>query len=47
MRIPVSDARTLNVIYENGIILSKEYDGEWMEIEAEIPLRLKEALENR
>ncbi len=45
IKIPAGDARTLNLIHENGFIRRQEYEGDWLYIEAEVPLRLKEMLE--
>ncbi|MFA4982488.1 MAG: GTPase HflX [Candidatus Omnitrophota bacterium] len=44
--LSASDARTLNLIYENGLILKKEYEDDKVYVEAEVPLRVKELLEN-
>lgn len=43
--IPQTDTKTLNLIYENGHILKKEYEGDIVHIEAEVPIRLKEMIE--
>jgi len=43
--LPASDARTLSLIYENGVVLSQDYSGDTVRIEAEVPIRLKEYLE--
>jgi len=45
IKIPAGDAKTLNLIYENGHIRTQEYVGDWLNIEAEVPLRLKELLD--
>lgn len=45
IKIPAGDAKTLNLIHENGFIRTQEYKGQWLHIEAEVPLRLKEILE--
>ncbi|MFA5147320.1 MAG: GTPase HflX [Candidatus Omnitrophota bacterium] len=45
--IPASDARRLNLIYENGLVTRKEYKGDSVYIEAELPLRVKEMLERK
>ncbi|MFA6610378.1 MAG: GTPase, partial [Candidatus Omnitrophota bacterium] len=45
--IPSSDVKTLNLIYENGLVTKKEYSGESVYIEAQVPLRIKELLESR
>ena len=45
IRIPAGDAKTLSLIHENGHIRKQEYEGDWLNIEAEVPLRLKELLE--
>ncbi len=47
MTIPSSDAKTLNLIYENGLVTKKEYSGDSVYIEAQVPLRIKELLESR
>jgi GTP-binding protein HflX len=43
--IPQADTKTLNLIYENGLVLKKEYEGDIVHIEAEVPIRIKEILE--
>ena len=45
IKIPAGDAKTLNLIHENGFIRTQEYKGQWLHIEAEVPLRLKEILD--
>lgn len=45
LKIPAADIRTLNIIYENGLVTRKEYKGDNVHIEAEIPIRIKEMLE--
>ena len=47
LTIPASDAKTLNLIYENGLVIKREYKGESLYIEAEVPTRIKEMLEKR
>lgn len=47
LNIPVTDIRTLNFIYENGLVINKEYKGNEVHIEAELPIRIKEMLESR
>lgn len=47
LTIPASDAKTLNLIYENGLVVKKEYKGDSLYIEAEVPIRIKEILEKR
>jgi GTP-binding protein HflX len=47
IEIPQSDAKTLNLIYENGRVISREYKGDSVLIEAEVPLRIKEILESK
>ena len=42
--IPQSDTKRLALIYENGLVLKREYRGNDILIEAEIPIRLKEML---
>jgi len=43
--IPSADAKTLSLIHENGLIMHQEYVGDSLQIEAEVPIRLKEYLE--
>ena len=43
--MPAGDARTLNLIYENGLISKQEYVGDQLIIEAEIPIRLKDVID--
>jgi len=47
IRIPSGDARTLSLIYENGLVTKREYDSDTIYIEAEVPLRIKDMLEKR
>lgn len=47
LTLPASDAGTLNLIYENGDVVRKEYDGDIVRIEAVVPVRLREMLERR
>ncbi|MDD3905480.1 MAG: GTPase HflX [Candidatus Omnitrophica bacterium] len=44
LNIPVSDTKTLNIIYENANIIKKEYTGDFVSIEAEIPRQLEKFL---
>ncbi|MCX5678018.1 MAG: GTPase HflX [Candidatus Omnitrophica bacterium] len=44
IKISAGDAKTLNLIHENGFIRKQEYVGDELLIEAEVPLRLKELL---
>ena len=45
LKLPSSDAKTLALIYENGLVTKKEYiDGD-VYIEAEVPKRVKELLD--
>lgn len=44
-KIPASDAKILSLIHENGLVTKKEYKDEWVYIEAEVPIRFKNALE--
>lgn len=44
LRLPASDGASLNMIYENGLVIKKEYTGNEIEIEAEIPSRIKDIL---
>ncbi|MCM8761429.1 MAG: GTPase HflX [Candidatus Omnitrophica bacterium] len=44
LKIPAADARTLNLIHENGFIRHQEYEGDCIYIEAEISIRLKDLL---
>jgi GTP-binding protein HflX len=46
-RLPASDAKTLSMLYENGLVLKTEYSGDHVYIEAELPIRLKEFLRDR
>ncbi|MBP7055456.1 MAG: GTPase HflX [Candidatus Omnitrophica bacterium] len=43
--IPASDARTLNIIHNNGVVKRQEYRGESLYIEAELPIRIKESID--
>ena len=45
LEIPVSDVRTAGLIYENGFVRKREYEGDKLLIEAEVPARLKDMLE--
>ncbi len=45
LTLPASAAKTLNIIYENGLVTKKEYKDNDVYIEAELPLRIKELLE--
>lgn len=44
LTIPASDARTLNMIYENGLVTKKEYKGDEVYVEAEVPVRIARML---
>lgn len=44
--LPAGDARTLNIIHENGLIKKQEYRGEYLYIEAELPIRVKELIDH-
>lgn len=43
--IPVTETKILNLIYENGLVTKKEYKGNKVYIEAELPIRVKEMLD--
>lgn len=45
MLIPSSDARTLNIIYENGLVTKREYCEDTVYVEAEVPVRVRDFLE--
>jgi len=45
VKIPLSDSKTLNMIYENGLVTKKEYMSDAVYIEAELPRRVAESLE--
>lgn len=40
VEIPASDTKTLKIIHENGLIISKKYNGSFVMIEAEVPVML-------
>ncbi|MBN2453097.1 MAG: GTPase HflX [Candidatus Omnitrophica bacterium] len=44
IKIPASDAKTLSLIHENGLIKSQEYIGDELHIVAEVSIRLRDAL---
>jgi GTP-binding protein HflX len=44
--IPASDAGTLALIHENGLVRRLDYRGDTAHIEAEVPIRLKDHLES-
>ncbi|MBI5144013.1 MAG: GTPase HflX [Candidatus Omnitrophica bacterium] len=46
-KIPASDARVLNLIYENGLVIKKEYEADSVHIKAQIPIRIKDMLAKR
>jgi len=43
--LPAADARTLSIIYANGLVKTQEYRGESLYIEAELPIRVKESID--
>lgn len=43
--LPITESRILNLIYENGVVDTKEYSGDLVYIEARVPERVKEMLE--
>lgn len=43
-KIPVSDVKTLQLIYENGLVTAKTYKDDSVYIEARVPVRIKESL---
>lgn len=45
IKIPQADTKMLNLIYENGLVTKREYEGEDVYIEAELPTRVKEMVE--
>lgn len=47
IKVPQSDARTLSLIYENGKVNSREYVEDSVIIEAEVPIRIKELVEQQ
>ncbi len=47
MDIPITDSKTLNIIYENGLVTSKVYKDDKVYIEAQVPMRIKELLERK
>jgi len=46
LKIPISDNKLLNIIYENGLVTKKEYMGDFVYIEAELPKRIEEMLKS-
>lgn len=46
-RIPIADAKTLNLIHENALVTRKEYGEDSVYIEAEVPTRLKDMFEGK
>lgn len=44
LKIPARESRALAMIYENGLVTKKEYMDDLVYIEAELPVRAKEAL---
>ncbi|MDP2913561.1 MAG: GTPase, partial [Candidatus Omnitrophota bacterium] len=46
LKIPIADPGLINLIYENGVVRKKEYSNESVYIEAELPLRIKDMLED-
>ncbi|MBI5124242.1 MAG: hypothetical protein HZA72_02355, partial [Candidatus Omnitrophica bacterium] len=44
MEVPVSDARTLKIIYENGLVTAKSYKDDLVYIEARLPIRIANIL---
>ncbi|MDP3804148.1 MAG: GTPase HflX [Candidatus Omnitrophota bacterium] len=44
LTIPIKDAKTLNMIYENGLVTKKEYKENDVYVEAEVPIRVAEGL---
>ncbi len=46
-RIPLSESRLLNFIYENGLITRKDYKEDGIYIEARVPRRVKEIVEEK
>lgn len=43
--LPLEDNKTLNMLYENGLVMNKVYKEDKVHVEAVVPLRMKEALE--
>ena len=46
LKVPSSDTRTLSLIHENGYVIKKEYTGNDVSIEAEIPKRMLDIIKN-
>lgn len=44
LNIPAKDIKTLNILYENGLVIKKEYADDMVLIEAEIPTRIRDLL---
>lgn len=44
MEVPMADARTLNLIYENGFVTAKSYKDNIVFIEAQVPIRVAKML---
>lgn len=42
---PAGDARLLSIIHDHGLVLKQEYRGDRVYVEAELPVRVKEAIE--
>ena len=42
--LPASDMKTVNLIYENGVVETREYKGDKVYITARVPARLKSLL---
>jgi GTP-binding protein HflX len=47
IRIPADDPKTLAIIHENGLVMKQDCDGSDLVVEAEVPVRLKEMLEQK
>ena len=44
LTIPAADSKVLNIIYENGLVTKREYSGADVHIEAELPIKVKDAI---
>ena len=44
LKLPASDSKTLSLIYESGLVMKKEYSGDEVYIEAEVPLKVRQML---
>ncbi len=44
LTMPAGDSKVLNIIYENGLVTKREYSGADVHIEAELPIKVKDAI---